>query len=126
MQVQKPPAEVAAESTPSTEQIGGEAAQDAQPRGLLFGVCDQPYLTRGTLLRLLAAFDRAPERIVAPCHAGRRGNPVIFPARFLPELGALSGDVGGSAVIRAHPEALLLVPAEDGRELADIDTRPGQ
>lgn len=102
------------------------AAQDAQPRGLLFGVCDQPYLMRGTLLRLLDSFDRAPERIVAPCHAGRRGNPVIFPARFLPELGALSGDVGGSAVIRAHPEALLLVPAEDGRELADIDTRPGQ
>ena len=78
------------------------AAQDAQPRGLLFGVCDQPYLMRGTLLRLLDSFDRAPERIVAPCHAGRRGNPVIFPARFLPELGALSGR---SARLCRHPRA---------------------
>ena len=34
---------------------------------------------------------------------------------------ALEGDRGGSAVIRAHPEALLLYPAS-AEELRDVDT----
>lgn len=100
------------------------AASGIRPDGVLFGVCDQPYLGRDTLWRLLDAFAASPARIVAPCHAGRRGNPVIFPARFLPALSALTGDTGGSAIIRANPEALLLVPVADERELIDIDRRP--
>ena len=55
-------------------------------------------------------------------HGGVRGNPCIFPARFFPELLALTGDVGGSRVIRAHEEALLLYEV-DARQLSDVDTR---
>lgn len=95
-----------------------------QPDGLLFGVCDQPRLRRETVLLLLDRFQEAPERIVAPVWQGRRGNPVVFPARFREALAHLEGDTGGSAVIRAHPDALLLVPVSDGAELTDIDTPP--
>lgn len=95
-----------------------------QPDGLLFGVCDQPRLRRETVLLLLDRFREAPERIVAPVWQGRRGNPVVFPARFREALAHLEGDTGGSAVIRAHPDALLLVPVSDGAELTDIDTQP--
>lgn len=95
-----------------------------QPDGLLFGVCDQPRLRRETVLLLLDRFREAPERIVAPVWQGRRGNPVVFPARFREALAHLEGDTGGSAVIRAHPDALLLVPVSDGAELTDIDTPP--
>lgn len=98
--------------------------QPLRPDGLLFGVCDQPRLRRETVLLLLDRFREAPERIVAPVWQGRRGNPVVFPARFAPALAALEGDTGGSAVIRAHPDALLLVPVADGAELTDIDTPP--
>ena len=69
-----------------------------QPDGLLFGVCDQPRLRRETVLLLLDRFREA--------------------------LAHLEGDTGGSAVIRAHPDALLLVPVSDGAELTDIDTPP--
>lgn len=95
-----------------------------RPDGILFGVCDQPHLRPGTVSMLLDRFCSAPNCIVAPMANSRRGNPVIFPARFLPELAALEGDTGGSSVIRAHPEALMLVQIEDSDELADIDTRP--
>lgn len=95
-----------------------------QPDGLLFGVCDQPRLRRETVLLLLDRFREAPERIVAPVWQGRRGNPVVFPARFREALAHLEGDTGGSAVIRAHPDALLLVPVSNGAELTDIDTPP--
>lgn len=98
--------------------------QPVQPDGILFGVCDQPHLRRATVALLLDRFAAAPERIVAPVSGGRRGNPVVFPTRFQAALSALEGDTGGSAVIRAHADALLLVPIGDGGELADIDTRP--
>ena len=59
--------------------------------------------------------------IVGAGHEGRRGNPNLFPARFFEELMALSGDHGGSSVIRAHEDALLLVET-DAEELFDCDT----
>ena len=54
-------------------------------------------------------------------HGGVRGNPCLFPARFYPELLALKGDRGGSAVIRNH-EADLILLETDALELTDIDT----
>ena len=41
--------------------------------------------------------------------------------KFFPELMALEGDVGGSVVIRAHPDALLLYETS-AAELRDVDT----
>ena len=38
------------------------------------------------------------------------------------ELAALTGDTGGSAVLRRHPERLRLVEASSPRELMDVDT----
>ena len=54
-------------------------------------------------------------------HDGVRGNPCLFPARFYPELLELTGDRGGSAVIRRHEEDLLLLET-DALELTDVDT----
>ena len=87
----------------------------------LFMTADQPLLRRETVARLIDAWLEQPERIAALAHGGVRGNPCLFPARFFPELLALEGDRGGSAVIRRHPEALLLVEAP-AEELADVDT----
>ena len=64
---------------------------------------------------------KSPEKIAALGHEGVRGNPCLFPARFLPELLALTDDHGGSAVIRRHTEDLILVET-DPRELMDVDT----
>ena len=74
-------------------------------------------------VRAQIAFFRAhPHNIVALGHGARRGNPVVFPKAYFPALRALSGDVGGSAVIRANPDALLLFAVENPLELADVDT----
>lgn len=90
--------------------------------GVAFAVCDQPWLTRGSVKALIAAFRLHPEDITALSFAGQRGNPVIFPRSLFPELIALSGDVGGGAVIRAHPDRLRLVEVSSPRELEDLDT----
>ena len=102
--------------------IGTQEALKSEPDGILYAVGDQPRVREETVLHLLDAFEADPTRIVAPCANGERGNPVLFPGSLFGELLALSGDVGGSAVIRRHEDRLTTVevPAE---ELRDIDTR---
>ena len=90
--------------------------------GVMFQVSDQPFLRQETVARLAALWHPNPDSIAALSHNGQRGNPCIFPARFFPELMNLSGDQGGSAVIRRHPEALTLLERE-AVQLADVDTR---
>ena len=91
--------------------------------GILYAVADQPYLTRESVERLLETFTAHPHDIVSLAFGGRRGNPVVFPAAYYPELCALSEDIGGGAVIKRHPERLLLVEADSASELDDIDTK---
>ena len=89
--------------------------------GVMFQVSDQPLLRRDSVERLVEAFRRHPDRLAALAHDGVRGNPCLFPASLFPELTALEGDHGGSAVIRRHPDLLLLVEAPP-QELTDVDT----
>ena len=89
--------------------------------GVLFQVSDQPLLRRESVLALTEQWRLRPEGIAALGHGGVRGNPCIFPAALFPELMTLTGDRGGSTVIRRHEDLLTLmeVPAE---ELYDVDT----
>ena len=89
--------------------------------GVLFLVADQPWLKRDSADALVALWAQHPSRIAAMAHGGVRGNPCLFPARFYPELLELTGDRGGSAVIRRHEDALILLET-DALELADVDT----
>ena len=88
---------------------------------VLFQVSDQPLLRRDSVERLVEVYRSHPDRLVALGHDGVRGNPCLFPASLFPELLALEGDHGGSAVIRRHEDRLLLVEASPW-ELTDVDT----
>ena len=103
-----------------TIRLGTEAMQDCD--GILYLVSDQPLLRCDSVLRVVEAWKKQPEKIAGAAHAGRRGNPNLFPARFFPELCALEGDRGGSSVIRRHEDALRLVEAAEP-ELSDCDTK---
>ena len=81
--------------------------------GVLFSVCDQPFLTTDSIIRLKNTFEQSWQ--------GQRGNPVLFPADLLGELAALTGDRGGGAVVKGHPDRLVLVEALSPKELADVD-----
>ena len=87
----------------------------------LFQVADQPRLQKETVADLIGFAAAHPDRIVGLGHRGRRGNPCIFPARFFPELMALTGDCGGRSVILAHEGELLLMEVSS-TQLIDIDS----
>jgi molybdenum cofactor cytidylyltransferase len=88
---------------------------------ILFLVSDQPLLRRDSVRDLIRLWRTDPERPAALAHHGVRGNPCIFPQKLFPELLALEGDRGGSAVLKRYSQELLLleVPAQ---ELLDVDT----
>ncbi len=92
--------------------------------GALFCVCDQPWITEGSVRRLMEAFGRDPAYIYVLSCGGRSGNPCLFPEKYFGELSALPFDKGGKELVRRHPEAVRYVQAGDARELEDVDVRP--
>ncbi len=89
---------------------------------VMFLVSDQPYLKKETVVRLVDEYMKKPEYIFALKSDTRRGNPCIFPKKFYNALYALSGDVGGSEVIRRSENELVLIKTDE-IELIDIDTK---
>ena len=102
--------------------IGTQDALKSDPDAILYAVGDQPRVTEKTVNALLSTFETDPTRIVAPVADGKRGNPVLFPKDLFPELLALTGDVGGSQVIRTHPDRVVTVEVP-AAELYDVDVR---
>ena len=102
--------------------LGIEAViqEDRKVDGKLFMVCDQPWLEKTTLVRLMSEFDGG---ILALSYGERRGNPVIFSREYLKELSELSGDIGGRQVMARHRENVRFLEVNDERELQDIDKR---
>lgn len=89
--------------------------------GAMFLVSDQPLLRRESVAALVRFWREQPDRLAALAHGGVRGNPCVFPARFFPELLALTEDHGGNTVIRRHEGDLRLLEVPE-EELADVDT----
>lgn len=102
-----------------TVRLGLEAMPEAA--AAMFMVADQPRLRRASVEAELDFYLRDPAHMVCMGHGARRGNPVIFPGTYFPALRALSGDVGGMAVCKAHPDQVRLFPLADPAELFDVD-----
>lgn len=101
----------------------GMAALPTGLAGVFVCLGDMPFISADTYRRLADAYRAAPARdIVAPSHAGIRGQPVLFGARHFPALLALSGDRGARDLIARAGEALMLVATTDRGVVTDIDT----
>ena len=88
----------------------------------LIALGDMPFVSVKTLKLLREVSNQHSSHIIAPFHCGRRGQPVIFPARFFPHLKECTGDVGGKRILRAHPESVMLVDVHDEGIHWDVDT----
>jgi molybdenum cofactor cytidylyltransferase len=98
----------------------GVAALPAGTQAAMILLGDQPLIDAAVINRLLEAARASERTIVAPLIAGRRANPVLFKARWLPALAALAGNQGARQIIAANQDELLLVPL--AASAADIDT----
>lgn len=90
------------------------AAEQGATR-LLVMLADMPLVSRGLLLKLLAA--NAP---AASDHGDRAGVPAVLPASLFGRLQALTGDAGAGSVLQNHSDLTLVTTAP--HELLDVDT----
>lgn len=83
---------------------------------------DQPLLTASIIDTLIATRRTTSKSIIVPLYNGKRGNPVLFDARFFSELMEVTGDEGGRSVIMRHPQDVATIEQDEATASYDIDT----
>lgn len=86
--------------------------------GWVIALADMPRVRPSTIAALFEALRRGAD-IVAPICEGRRGNPVGFAARHLPELLEMSGDEGARRLLKKY--VVTEIDVDDPGVHQDVD-----
>jgi molybdenum cofactor cytidylyltransferase len=89
------------------------------PRGIVIGLADMPFVSSMTISALVSHI-REPHEIAVPRYNGDWGNPVAFGSNHFEALGRLNGDRGARSII--EKKSPLFVDVDDAGILQDIDT----
>ncbi len=88
--------------------------------GVIFIVCDQPYVSAVVLQRLIETSYKTNKGIVASAYAGTLGTPVLFQMHYFDKLLELKGDTGAKKLINEFPGDVATIDFPLGE--VDIDT----
>lgn len=88
--------------------------------GVVFAVCDQPYLEDRSMELIFEQAYQNPDRIVCAASEEGKGNPVYWGKKYFPELMNTSGDIGGKQIMKKHEEEIILCRIPKN-ELKDVD-----
>jgi molybdenum cofactor cytidylyltransferase len=94
-------------------------SQEVEGFFLILG--DQPLISSAIINKLIKSFSPGKGEVVVPYFKNKRGNPVLFDICWKDELMAVTGDVGGRVLIKAHPEKVKRINVSDKAILFDID-----
>jgi molybdenum cofactor cytidylyltransferase len=88
--------------------------------GVIFMMCDQPFVTSELLNKLIDTHRQTGRKIVTSVYDGVSGPPAFFEKSFFGQLLMLKGDAGAKQIIQQNPEETASVPFPGGK--FDIDT----
>lgn len=102
----------------------GLSALPKNAAGVMVVLADMPEITVDDLKTVLQAVDFKSENLIWRATTARAepGHPIVFHRSLLPELMALHGDQGGSAVVKAHQNRTVFVPLPGAHARTDLDT----
>jgi molybdenum cofactor cytidylyltransferase len=101
----------------------GLRAVPPEAEGVLICLGDMPLVSGEMLDRLIGAFDPEEGRaLVQPTFRGKQGNPMLWAREFLPEMLAISGDIGARHLAAKHADRLVEVEMANDAVLRDFDT----
>ena len=107
----------------STSLAAGTQALQDDIDGVIVLLGDMPLISPQLISKLVAAFNPAENRaICVPVHKGKRGNPILWAARFFSDMTKIQGDTGARHLIGENAEWLTEVKADDASIFRDIDT----
>jgi len=97
-----------------------EMLNEENPDQIIIMLCDQPFVDDKLLTRLINKQQETGLGIIASTYGDTVGVPVLFDRRYFPLLLEMKDPEGAKKTIEKLPEALALVPFEQGN--IDIDT----
>jgi len=101
----------------------GLAAVPPEAEGVVVCLGDMPLVAGAMIDRMIATFDPEEGRaIVQPTFRGKQGNPMLWSREFIPEMMAISGDVGARHLVGKHADRVAEVEMADDAVLRDFDT----
>jgi molybdenum cofactor cytidylyltransferase len=107
----------------STSVRAGLTALPADIGAALVCLGDMPHVDSGLISLLIAGFDPARgHAICVPTYKGKRGNPVLWAARYFPAMKQLAGDVGARHLIGEYSDAVHEIECGDPAVTFDVDT----
>jgi molybdenum cofactor cytidylyltransferase len=111
------------EGMASSIRVGLQHMLKAHPDtdGIIFMVCDQPFVSKSVLLCLIETHKKEGKAITAAGYGGKAGTPALFHCSFFERLMELKGDKGARMLIASCPADVSIVPFEEGA--IDIDTK---
>lgn len=89
--------------------------------GVLLALGDQPSIGTDVIKTLIEKFEADPKGIYVPTYDGKRGHPLLFPARFREDVMTKFDDTGLRGLFRLHPERVRPVPVDSAAVLSDMD-----
>jgi molybdenum cofactor cytidylyltransferase len=101
--------------------LGMEQMMDLD--GCMFCLCDQPFLGRKSINRMVGKFTYGEKTIFKLGYGEKQGTPGLFSNRYFEELCKLPEKSGGSHIIKKHLKEVDVIFAESEAELWDMDTK---
>jgi CTP:molybdopterin cytidylyltransferase MocA len=113
----------AAEGMNASLRAGISAVPDAAS-GVMVTLADMPDITKGDMNTVLKEVNFCSGEKIwrAVTEAGDPGHPIVFHKDLLPQLSALNGDQGGSAVVRENRDKTRFIPLPADHARTDLDT----
>ncbi len=91
--------------------------------GALMVLGDMPNVSSDIMNTLINAFNsHDATAICAPTHNGKRGNPMVWPREFFPDMLDLTGDTGARKLAQRYNERVVEVAVKNDGIFLDVDT----
>jgi molybdenum cofactor cytidylyltransferase len=94
--------------------------QGPQIEGVIFMLCDQPFVSSAVLNDLMKRYTETNKPIVVSNYGETTGPPAFFHQSFFDELMKLKGDEGAKKIIKHHQDEMETILFPQGR--IDIDS----
>jgi molybdenum cofactor cytidylyltransferase len=100
----------------------GLAQAPPQTEAVMLFLGDQPEVEISVIQAVIDAWVRGSHGIVVPSAEGKRGHPLLFAAKYIPEITTFDPAEGMKALRRRFPDDVAEVAVENKSILTDLDT----
>lgn len=94
--------------------VGARYGRERGADAIVFGLGDMPDVQPRSVALVRETYERGKGNIVAAASDGRRGNPVLFAAKYFDALAAIEGDTGGRQLILESDDAVCVETGDPG------------